>query len=83
MRKAQREADEQQAEASRMEAEQTAAGELRGTAVRVGDVATVTEELTAPAVMRVGGEREVAITVTPKSGALDAANAAVAAAMAS
>jgi len=82
LRKAQREADEQRAEAERMEQEQTAAGELRGTAVRVGDVASVTEELTAPSVTRIGGEREVAISVTPESGALDAANAAVAAAMA-
>ncbi len=82
LRKAQREADEQRAEAERMEQEQTAAGELRGTAVRVADVASVTEERTAPSVTRIGGEREVAITVTPKSGALDAANAAVTAAMA-
>ncbi|MFD6055773.1 efflux RND transporter permease subunit [Agromyces sp. NPDC060279] len=82
LRQAQDDAAEQRAEAERMEQEQTAAGELRGTPVRVADVAAVTEERTAPSVSRIGGEREVAISVTPKSGALDAANAAVTAAMA-
>ncbi|GAA2466181.1 efflux RND transporter permease subunit [Agromyces soli] len=82
LREAQSDAAEQRAEAERMEQEQTSAGELRGTPVRVADVAAVTEERTAPSVSRIGGEREVAISVTPKSGALDAANAAVTAAMA-
>ncbi|MFK4730934.1 efflux RND transporter permease subunit [Agromyces mediolanus] len=82
LRQARDDAAEQRAEAERMTQEQTAAGELRGTPVRVADVAAVTEELTAPSVTRIGGEREVAISVTPESGALDAANAAVTSAMA-
>jgi len=82
LREGRAESAAQQEEATRLEAEQKAASEVRGTAVRVGDVATVTEEMTAPSISRVGGERVVTITVTPKSGQLDAATKALDAATA-
>ena len=82
LRETQTESAAQQEEAARLEAEQKAATEVRGTAVRVVDVATVTEEMTAPSISRIGGERVVTITVTPKSGQLDAATQALDAATA-
>ncbi|KJQ53722.1 efflux RND transporter permease subunit [Microbacterium sp. SA39] len=82
LREGQSESAAQQAEADRMAEAQRAAGEVRGTAVRVADVATVTEEMTAPSISRVGGERVATITVTPKDGRLDAASQALDAATA-
>ncbi|WP_341975816.1 efflux RND transporter permease subunit [Microbacterium sp. LWO13-1.2] len=82
LRESQTESAAQQAEADRMAQAQKAASEIRGTAVRVGDVATVTEAKTAPSISRIDGERVVSISVTPKSGQLDAATSAVDAATA-
>lgn len=82
LRESQTEAAAQRSEAARLETEQKAAADVRGTAVRVADVATVTEAMTAPSISRIGGERVVSITVTPRSGQLDAANRAVDAATA-
>lgn len=57
--------------------EQEAAAKVRGTAIPLSAIATVEEVLTAPSITRAGGERQVTLSVTPKNGGLDAANAAV------
>ena len=51
--------------------------EVNGTAIPLSAIAEVTEELTAPTITRADGDRQVALTVTPKKGQLDRANAAV------
>ncbi|MDI6023533.1 efflux RND transporter permease subunit [Leucobacter sp. UT-8R-CII-1-4] len=65
------------AEQEKAEAEQKAALEATGTAVPLSAIAEVTEELTAPTITRANGDRQVALSVTPKKGQLDAANLAV------
>ena len=77
LRTSQTEAANQLAEQQQAEAEQKAAVEVTGTAITLADLATVEQELTAPTITRADGERQVMLTVTPKSGQLDAANAAV------
>ncbi|QZY50759.1 efflux RND transporter permease subunit [Leucobacter tenebrionis] len=77
LHQAQADADEQFAQQEQAEAEQKAAAAATGTAITLADIATVEEELTAPTITRADGERQVALTVTPRSGQLDAANAAV------
>ena len=64
-------------EQEKAEAEQKAAMEVNGTAIPLSAIAEVTEELTAPTITRADGDRQVALTVTPKKGQLDRANAAV------
>lgn len=78
LRKAQSDAATQLAEQEQATAEQDAVTETTGTAVRLGDIAVIEEELTAPTITRADGERQVTLTVTPKKGQLDAANLAVA-----
>ena len=51
--------------------------EVNGTAIPLSAIAEVTEELTAPVITRADGDRQVALTITPKSGQLDRANATV------
>lgn len=65
------------AEQEKAEAEQKAALEATGTALPLSAIAEVSEELTAPTITRANGDRQVALTVTPKKGQLDAANLAV------
>ncbi|QIM15641.1 MMPL family transporter [Leucobacter insecticola] len=77
LRKSQSEAATQLAEAQEAEAAQKAATEVTGTAIALADIATVEEELTAPTITRAEGQRQVTLTVNPKKGQLDAANAAV------
>ncbi|WP_029746586.1 efflux RND transporter permease subunit, partial [Leucobacter chironomi] len=77
LRQAQADASDQLAQQEQAEAEQKAAARITGTAIALADIATVEEELTAPTITRADGERQVTLTVTPRSGQLDAANAAV------
>ena len=77
LRSAQGDAANALAEQQKAEAEQKAAMEVNGTAVPLSAIAEVTEELTAPMITRADGERQVALTVTPKKGQLDRANVAV------
>ena len=77
LREAQGEAATQLAKQQEAEAEQKAAVEVTGTPIPLSDIATVTEELTAPSISRADGERQIALTVTPKSGQLEAASAAI------
>ena len=82
LREAQGEAATQLAKQQEAEAEQKAAVEITGTPIPLSDIATVTEELTAPSVERSDSERQIALTVTPKAGQLNAATAAIDAAIA-
>ncbi|MCA0379210.1 MAG: efflux RND transporter permease subunit [Actinobacteria bacterium] len=77
LRTAQGDAANALAEQQKAEAEQKAAMEVNGTAVPLSAIAEVTEELTAPMITRADGDRQVALTVTPKKGQLDRANLAV------
>ncbi|PRI11133.1 efflux RND transporter permease subunit [Leucobacter massiliensis] len=77
LRKAQSDAANALAEQQAAEAEQQEAAEVRGTPIKLADIATVEEELTAPTITRADGERQVALTVTPRSGQLAAASAAI------
>ena len=77
LRTAQSDAANAVAEQQKAEAEQKAAMEVNGTAIPLSAIADVTEELTAPTITRADGDRQVALTVTPKKGQLDRANAAV------
>ncbi len=77
LRSAQSDAANAVAEQEKAEAEQKAAMEVNGTAIPLSAIAEVTEELTAPTITRADGDRQVALTVTPKKGQLDRANAAV------
>ena len=77
LRTAQSDAANAVAEQQKAEAEQKAAMEVNGTAIPLSAIAEVTEELTAPTITRADGDRQVALTVTPKKGQLDRANAAV------
>ncbi|MBL3699388.1 efflux RND transporter permease subunit [Leucobacter luti] len=67
---------ESQEQAATQQAEMEAA-EVTGTAIPLSAIAEVTEELTAPVITRADGERQVALSVTPKKGQLDLANAAI------
>ncbi|MBK0421936.1 efflux RND transporter permease subunit [Leucobacter sp. CSA2] len=66
--------EEQQA----AEKEQKAATEVTGKAIPLRTIATVSEEKVAPVITRADGERQVTLSVTPKKGELEAANAAIA-----
>ncbi|MBK0418665.1 efflux RND transporter permease subunit [Leucobacter sp. CSA1] len=77
----QAQAEQQLAEQREAEDRQKAIADLQGTAIRLGDIAAVEEELTAPTITRADGERQVALTVTPEQGGLEQANAAVQAAI--
>lgn len=77
LRDSQEEAATQLAKAQEAEAEQKAATEVTGTAIPLSAIAEVTEELTAPTITREDGERQVALTVTPKKGQLDAVSLAI------
>ena len=77
LRESQTEAANQLAEQQQAEAEQKAAVNVTGTAITLGDIAKIKEELTAPTITRADGERQVTLTVTPKKGQLDTANLAV------
>lgn len=77
LRQGQTDAATQLADAQAAEAEQKAATELTGTAIPLSAIAEVSEELTAPVITRADGERQVALTVTPKKGQLDQASAAI------
>ena len=77
LRESRAEAETQRAEQEAAEAEQKAATEVTGTPIPLSEVATVEEEMTAPAITRADGERQVTLTVTPDRGALDRANAAI------
>jgi HAE1 family hydrophobic/amphiphilic exporter-1 len=77
LHQAQSDAAAQVVQQQQAEAEQKAAARVSGTAITLADIASVEEELTAPTITRADGERQVTLTVTPRSGQLDAANAAV------
>ncbi|GAB2564577.1 efflux RND transporter permease subunit [Leucobacter ruminantium] len=77
LREAQAEAANQRAEQDQAEAEQKAAAAVTGSAIPLSEIATVEEELTAPMITRADGDRQVVLTVTPRPGQLDAANAAI------
>lgn len=77
LREAQSEAANQRAEQDQAEAEQKAAAAVTGAAIPLSEIATVEEELTAPTITRADGDRQVVLTVTPRPGQLDAANAAI------
>ncbi|KAM9865311.1 Multidrug resistance protein MdtC [Leucobacter aridicollis] len=59
------------------EAEAKAATEVTGAPLKLSEIASVEEELTAPVITRADGERQVVLSVMPKTGQLDAANRAV------
>ncbi|MFV0435409.1 MAG: efflux RND transporter permease subunit [Leucobacter sp.] len=77
LRESQAEAAEQLEKQRQTEAEQQAAAEVTGTAIPLSAIAKVEQKRTAPAIARADGERQVTLTVTPRSGQLDAAKAAV------
>ncbi|MHA3723562.1 efflux RND transporter permease subunit [Leucobacter sp. HY1910] len=77
LREAQGEAATQLAKQQQAEAEQRAAVEVTGTPIALSDIATVSEQLTPPSISRADGERQIALTVTPRAGQLSAASAAV------
>ncbi len=77
LRSAQSDAANALAEQQKAEAEQKAALEVNGTAIALSAIAEVTEELTAPVITRADGDRQVALSVTPKKGQLDRANLSV------
>ncbi|MBL3685486.1 hypothetical protein D3248_00715 [Leucobacter zeae] len=77
LREAQAESAEQLAEQQRAEAEQKQAAEATGKPLPLSTIATIEQELTAPTITRADGERQVALTVTPEPGRLDAASAAI------
>ncbi len=77
LRSAQGDAANAIAEQKKAVDEQKAAMEVTGTAISLSTIAEVTEELTAPTITRADGDRQVALTVTPKKGQLDKANLAV------
>ncbi|MBC9943523.1 efflux RND transporter permease subunit [Leucobacter sp. cx-328] len=78
---AREQAAQAESDAKAAQDEQEAAAKVRGTAIPLSAIATVEEVLTAPSITRAGGERQVTLSVTPKAGGLDAANAAVASAI--
>ncbi|MGO2139295.1 MAG: efflux RND transporter permease subunit [Leucobacter sp.] len=59
------------------EAETKAATEAKGAPMKLSEIAAIEEEMTAPVITRADGERQVVLSVTPKTGQLDAANKAV------
>lgn len=65
------------AEQQAAEAEQKAATEIKGTPLKLSEIAKISAEQTAPVITRAGGDRQVVLTVMPKSGKLDAADRAV------
>ncbi|MFF1539976.1 efflux RND transporter permease subunit [Microbacterium sp. NPDC058269] len=80
-RQAQRDQAAELAAQQKDAAEQAAIDNLRGTPLKVGDIAAVENELVPPVVFRAEGERKVSLTIDPRKGKLDAANAAVQAAI--
>ncbi|MEB4616292.1 efflux RND transporter permease subunit [Leucobacter sp. M11] len=72
-----RQAEEGLAEQQRLEQERKDLETLSGEPVPVSAVATVTEELSPAEIERSDGSRVVTVKVTPKSGQLEAASAAV------
>ncbi|KAM9862226.1 efflux RND transporter permease subunit [Leucobacter sp. BZR 635] len=77
LRQSQSDAAQQLVDQQAAEAEQKAAADVKGVPLKLSDVATVTEELTAPMIIRADGDRQVALSVEPRKGQLDAANKAV------
>ncbi|WP_205858678.1 efflux RND transporter permease subunit [Plantibacter sp. M259] len=73
----QRDTAAQEAEAKKAADELKAVTELRGTPLKVSDIATVENELVPPMISRDNGERTAALTVTPEKGKLSQANASV------
>ena len=81
VRQAQRDQAAELAAQQKDAAEQAAIDNLRGTPLKVADIAAVENELVPPVIFREGGERKVSLTIDPRKGKLDAANAAVQAAI--
>ena len=77
LRQSQSDAADQLVEQQKAEAEQKAATEVTGKPLKLSEIAKVEEKKTAPTIARADGERQVVLSVTPASGQLDAANAAV------
>lgn len=77
LQQAQSDAAAAYAEQQAAEEEQRKALEVEGAPVPLSAIATVTEELTPPTITRADGDRQVVLTVTPKKGELDLANASV------
>ncbi|MBP6685730.1 MAG: efflux RND transporter permease subunit, partial [Leucobacter sp.] len=77
LRQSQNDAAQQLVDQQAAEAEQKAATDAKGAPLKLSEVATVTEELTAPMIIRADGDRQVALSVEPRKGQLDAANKAV------
>lgn len=77
LRQSQSDAAQQLVDQQAAEAEQKAATEATAAPLKLSDIATVSEELTAPTIIRADGERQVTLSVEPRSGQLDAANRAV------
>ncbi|TDP93326.1 HAE1 family hydrophobic/amphiphilic exporter-1 [Leucobacter luti] len=77
LRDMQNQTAEGRAKAAEAEAEQKAAAEITGSAIPLSAIAEVKQELTAPVITRADGERQVALTVTPEKGQLEAATAAI------
>ena len=77
LRQSQSDASQQLVDQQAAEAEQKAATEAKGAPLKLSEIATVTEELTAPMITRADGDRQVALSVEPRKGQLDAANRAV------
>lgn len=77
LRDAQREASDAAAAQDAATQEQRAAMDITGAPIPLSAIATVTEEKTAPTITRANGERQVELTIEPKKGAFDAADAAM------
>lgn len=82
LRQSQIEQANQLVEQQKAEAEQKAVQEIRGTGLKISDIAAVEDELVPPMIIRAEGERKVSLTVMPKKGKLGQANASVQAAIA-
>ncbi|MDI6024044.1 efflux RND transporter permease subunit [Leucobacter sp. UT-8R-CII-1-4] len=82
LRQSQVEQANQLVEQQKAEAEQKAVQEIRGTGLKISDIAAVEDELVPPMIIRAEGERKVSLTVMPKKGKLGQANASVQAAIA-
>ena len=77
LRQSQSDVAQQLVDQQAAEAEQKAATEATANPLKLSEIATVTEELTAPMITRAAGERQVTLSVEPRKGQLDAANRAV------
>lgn len=82
LRQSQSDQANQLVEQQQAEAEQKAIQDIRGTGLKISDVAAVEDELVPPMIIRAEGERKVSLTVVPKKGKLGQANASVQAAIA-